>query len=327
MYIAGVKSFVVCSLVAVFIGMILSLQAGIELQKFQQQSLVGDLVITTMTREMGPLMTGVIIIASVGSAIAAEIGTMKVSEEIDASGDDVNKSCKIPCNAEACCAFNYGSHIDYICYCPRDYRWSHCCSFSAWASLSIFITIVLYQALRFKATYVGVFKSFIFGIIIAAISCAQGLRAENGAMGVGKATRSTVVASFLMVLITGYFITSFFYGQLIMIELVNIYKSFNGLKVLNGISVKIKKGETFVIIGQSGTGKTVTLRHISGLTDPDSGDVLIEGVKMNRAKSTVKEKLRKRMGIVFQSGALINWMTVRDNIALPDAREQNVPSG
>ncbi|MFH0974805.1 MAG: ATP-binding cassette domain-containing protein [Spirochaetota bacterium] len=102
-----------------------------------------------------------------------------------------------------------------------------------------------------------------------------------------------------------------------MIELVNVHKSFDTFKVLNGISFKIKKGETFVIIGQSGTGKTVTLRHISGLTDPDSGDVLIEGVKMNGAKSSVKETLRKRMGIVFQSGALINWMTVRDNISLP----------
>jgi phospholipid/cholesterol/gamma-HCH transport system ATP-binding protein len=102
-----------------------------------------------------------------------------------------------------------------------------------------------------------------------------------------------------------------------MIELVNVHKSFDTFKVLNGISFKIEKGETFVIIGQSGTGKTVTLRHISGLTDPDSGDVLIEGVKMNGAKSSVKETLRKRMGIVFQSGALINWMTVRDNISLP----------
>jgi phospholipid/cholesterol/gamma-HCH transport system ATP-binding protein len=102
-----------------------------------------------------------------------------------------------------------------------------------------------------------------------------------------------------------------------MIELVNIHKSFNNIKVLNGISFNIKRGETFVIIGQSGTGKTVTLRHISGLTDPDSGDVLIDGIKMNGSRNRIKEKLRKRMGIVFQSGALINWMNVRDNITLP----------
>jgi phospholipid/cholesterol/gamma-HCH transport system ATP-binding protein len=110
-----------------------------------------------------------------------------------------------------------------------------------------------------------------------------------------------------------------------MIELVNIHKSFNNIKVLNGISFKIKQGETFVIIGQSGTGKTVTLRHISGLTDPDSGDVLIDGIKMNGSKDRIKEKLRKRMGIVFQSGALINWMNVRDNITLPMRENKMYP--
>jgi phospholipid/cholesterol/gamma-HCH transport system ATP-binding protein len=102
-----------------------------------------------------------------------------------------------------------------------------------------------------------------------------------------------------------------------MIELRNVHKSFNGRMVLNGVSIEIHKGETFVIIGQSGTGKTVTLRHIAGLVDPDSGDVLVNGVKMNNASRRVKNMLREKMGIVFQSGALINWMTVGENVALP----------
>jgi len=102
-----------------------------------------------------------------------------------------------------------------------------------------------------------------------------------------------------------------------LIELIGVYKSFNNIMVLDGITLKIEKGETFVIIGQSGTGKTVTLRHISGLTDPDSGEVLIDGVNMNGAAKRVKEELRKRIGIVFQSGGLINWMSVKDNVALP----------
>lgn len=102
-----------------------------------------------------------------------------------------------------------------------------------------------------------------------------------------------------------------------MIELIDVYKTFNSNKVLNGISIKIEKGETFVIIGQSGTGKTVTLKHISGLMDPDSGDVLIDGKRMNGARKRLKEELRRKMGIVFQSGALINWMNVVDNVSLP----------
>lgn len=102
-----------------------------------------------------------------------------------------------------------------------------------------------------------------------------------------------------------------------MIELVNVRKSFNGKLILDDVSIEIRRGETFVIIGQSGTGKTVTLRHIAGLVDPDSGDVLIGGMRMNAAPRRVKNRLREKMGIVFQSGALINWMTVGENVALP----------
>lgn len=110
-----------------------------------------------------------------------------------------------------------------------------------------------------------------------------------------------------------------------MIELRNVSKSFNGRVVLDGVSMEIRKGETFVIIGQSGTGKTVTLRHIAGLADPDSGDVLINGVMMNNASRRVKNSLREKMGIVFQSGALINWMTVGDNVALPLVEHRRYP--
>jgi phospholipid/cholesterol/gamma-HCH transport system ATP-binding protein len=102
-----------------------------------------------------------------------------------------------------------------------------------------------------------------------------------------------------------------------MIELINVYKSFNKKKVLDGISIRVDKGETFVIIGQSGSGKTVTLRHMAGLVEPDSGDVLIDGIKMNNAPMRVKDAIRERMGVLFQSGALINWMTVGENISLP----------
>jgi phospholipid/cholesterol/gamma-HCH transport system ATP-binding protein len=86
-----------------------------------------------------------------------------------------------------------------------------------------------------------------------------------------------------------------------MIELRNVFKRFGSRDVLNGVSLKIQKGETFVIIGQSGTGKTVTLRHIAGLIDPDHGEVIIDGIHMNGATGKVKSGLREKMGIVFQS--------------------------
>ncbi|MCL1911390.1 MAG: ATP-binding cassette domain-containing protein [Leptospirales bacterium] len=102
-----------------------------------------------------------------------------------------------------------------------------------------------------------------------------------------------------------------------MIEFVDVCKSFAGVPVLKDLSFKIRSGETFVIIGMSGTGKTVTLKNISGLEEPDSGEVLIDGVRMNGASAKVKKKLRSMMGMVFQSGAMLNWLPVGENIALP----------
>ncbi len=101
------------------------------------------------------------------------------------------------------------------------------------------------------------------------------------------------------------------------IELRNITKSFGERAVIRGVSLGIREGEIFVIIGMSGTGKTVTLRHIAGLIDPDEGEVLVGGMVMSGARDSVREGIRRRMGMVFQSGALINWLSVRDNVALP----------
>jgi len=69
------------------------------------------------------------------------------------------------------------------------------------------------ESLQFKATYVGLLKAYVFGIIISCVSCAQGLKAQNGAIGVGQATRTSVIVSFLMILIVGYIITALFYGK------------------------------------------------------------------------------------------------------------------
>ncbi|OHD67003.1 MAG: ABC transporter ATP-binding protein [Spirochaetes bacterium RBG_13_51_14] len=108
-----------------------------------------------------------------------------------------------------------------------------------------------------------------------------------------------------------------------MITLENLHKSFEGRAVLSGVSLSLEPGETFVIIGMSGTGKTVTLKHIAGLMEPDEGTVLIGGVRMNGAPAPVKDNLRKKMGVVFQSGALINWLSVFENIALPLVERRN----
>ncbi|NOY82681.1 MAG: ABC transporter ATP-binding protein [Kiritimatiellaeota bacterium] len=102
-----------------------------------------------------------------------------------------------------------------------------------------------------------------------------------------------------------------------MIQLRNIYKSLGGRPVLRDVTLEVRRGESLVIVGSSGTGKSVTLQHMVGLLHPDAGDVLIEGECINRATGRAVERIREKFGVLFQSGALINWMNVFDNVALP----------
>ncbi len=101
------------------------------------------------------------------------------------------------------------------------------------------------------------------------------------------------------------------------ISFENVVKKFNGVPVLNGLSFSVEKGEVFCIVGPSGTGKSVTLKHIVRLLTPTAGRILFEGIDVTAASGKELEGIRSRMGYLFQSGALLAWMTVRDNVALP----------
>ena len=102
-----------------------------------------------------------------------------------------------------------------------------------------------------------------------------------------------------------------------MLELRDVYKELGGRPVLNGVSLRVERGQTLVIVGPSGVGKSVTLQHLVGLLRPDRGQVLIDGEDFLAAKRPRKEEIRNKFGMLFQSGALINWMSVFSNVALP----------
>ncbi len=101
------------------------------------------------------------------------------------------------------------------------------------------------------------------------------------------------------------------------IELIDVHKNLSGLWVLRGVHLEVYPRETMVIIGRSGTGKSVTLRHIVGLMGPDQGEVRVLGKNLAGLSTRELEELRLRIGFLFQSGALINWFTIRENVALP----------
>ena len=102
-----------------------------------------------------------------------------------------------------------------------------------------------------------------------------------------------------------------------MIQVENLHKSFNGTEVLKGISTTFEKGKTNLIIGQSGSGKTVFLKSLLGLFTPDSGDIIYDGVKYADMKRKERVALRQKMGMVFQGSALFDSMTVLENVMFP----------
>ncbi len=101
-----------------------------------------------------------------------------------------------------------------------------------------------------------------------------------------------------------------------MIQVQDLIKGFGVKPVLKGVSFEVKDGETFVVIGKSGSGKSVLLKHIIGLLKADSGKVLIDGDNIALQSYRSLQKIRRKIGMVFQSGALFDSMTVGDNIAL-----------
>jgi phospholipid/cholesterol/gamma-HCH transport system ATP-binding protein len=108
-----------------------------------------------------------------------------------------------------------------------------------------------------------------------------------------------------------------------MIEIVDLHKSFGSNDVLRGINLTIEEGETNAIIGKSGSGKSVLLKHIVGLIFPDKGYVKVGGEIINNSDSKKLYNIRRKFGFLFQGAALFDSMTVGENIALPIIENEN----
>lgn len=215
-YAAGVLALPVTAIVALFAGGILAMQTGVELRKFGQTDLIGTVTALSMCREMGPFITAVILAAMVGSSMAAELGTMKVSEEITAldvmSVDAANYlvlprlvaltvMCPLLTVVSDLVGIAGGSFVGEI----------HLGVSQLFYWLSVIDALSSPEHFLPKDVYVGVFKSLLFGLTIAAVSCASGLRAQGGALGVGRAVQLAVMNSIVLIIVLGYITTWFFY--------------------------------------------------------------------------------------------------------------------
>lgn len=210
MFICGIQTIPVTLIVSVFTGAILALNGGISLQEIGQENLLGRIVAVSMVREMGPFMTALILAASVGSGIAAELGTMKVSEEIDAleiMSIDASRFLVLP--RLTAMAWMTPMVTIYTCL-VGILGGAAISSLQYGVSFQRFKTEAL-DYLTMKDIYTGVMKAFIFGVVIAIVGCSQGLRTTGGAIGVGQATRKAVVNSYLLIIILGYYVTFIFF--------------------------------------------------------------------------------------------------------------------
>jgi len=210
LFLTGIKSLGVITVVAMFTGMILALQTGIELRRFGQEVNIGTAVTVVMMREMGPFMTALIIAASVGSAIAAQLGTMTVSEEIAAleimSINPVRFLVMPRLVALGIMMPVLTVYTNILGVVGG--------AIVGFTQLGVSLTAYFDNATQYaqnKDLYVGLFKAFIFGLIITTVSCHQGFSTTEGAVGVGRSTRRTVIISFLTILVVGYMITRLFY--------------------------------------------------------------------------------------------------------------------
>ncbi|MCX6074727.1 MAG: ATP-binding cassette domain-containing protein [Campylobacterales bacterium] len=109
-----------------------------------------------------------------------------------------------------------------------------------------------------------------------------------------------------------------------MIRFENVTKSFGKREILRGVNLEIEKGKTTVIFGVSGGGKSTIIKHMVGLLKPDSGTISYNGVRMDNADEPTLQEIRKKIGFLFQSGALFDSMNIRGNVAFPMIEHQKL---
>lgn len=210
MVFAGFDSLIIASFVAFFTGIVIAMQSAYQLARFGANIYVAPMVSIGIARELGPVLTALVVAGRVGAAIAAELGTMKVTEQIEALETMALNPVRylvvprflallimLPCLtifADILGIFG-GFLVGIFQLGLNPYR---------------YITFS-FQFMLFKDFWTGIVKSACFGIIIAMIGCYMGLRTKGGAEGVGKSTTSSVVTSFILIILFDVILTGIFY--------------------------------------------------------------------------------------------------------------------
>ena len=319
----GVQSVNVVNLTAIFSGMVLALQMGQFLAKFGAKIYVSRIMGLSLLREMGPVLSALMVAARVGAGITAELGTMKVTEQIDAMRSLATSPVK-------------------KLVVPR-----------------VLATVIMMPVLTVLADAIGLLGGLVISVTQLGVSAdyfLQFVDSERAARGppertweigilrlrdrdnrmlegpvrdrwrrrrrprddLGSGGRLDHGADL------GFLFDQVFSidlmpndGRKRFIEVRQLRKSFAGKPVLQGVDLEVFEGETLVVLGGSGEGKSVMLRHLNGLERPDSGEVIVEGRRLNDLSEDAMADIRKQVAMVFQGGALFDSFTVFDNVSYP----------
>ncbi len=207
----GVNSFPVVFFTAIFTGMVLALQSHTGFKRFGAESMVGTVVGLSMTRELGPVLTALVVTGRAGSAMTAELGTMRVTEQIDALytlAANPIKYLVVPrviagtimlplLTALADIVGIFGGFVVGVILLGAN---------------PVVYMESTYDYMELNDVFSGLFKSMVFGFIISIVGCYQGFYTEGGAEGVGAATTKSVVMGFMLIFISNYILTALLFS-------------------------------------------------------------------------------------------------------------------
>jgi phospholipid/cholesterol/gamma-HCH transport system permease protein len=205
----GVDSLPIVSMISLFTGMVLALQSAYQLQRFTAEMYIASLVAFSIMRELGPVLTALIVAGRVGASITAELGTMKVTEQIDALETLATNPVKylvVP------------RFLALIVMVPLLTIYADMIGILGGYVIGVYklnISHAMYMKntwdpLKYKDMYTGLIKSFFFAIIVCIVACYEGMTTEGGAEGVGRSTTASVVVSFILIIASDCLFTALF---------------------------------------------------------------------------------------------------------------------
>lgn len=207
----GVKSTFIVGLTSLFSGMVFALQSSYAFRLFGAEALIGPTVALSLVRELGPVFTAIMVTARAGAAMATELGTMRVTEQVDAlytMGINPVQYLVLPrIVASIIMVPALAGIFSYIGFLGSYVVTTEVVGVGP----NVFIRDVV-DMLTFADIYKGLIKASVFGLLLSLISCDQGYNANGGARGVGIATTQAVVRSCITILVSDYFLTDWLYG-------------------------------------------------------------------------------------------------------------------